>query len=70
MTKTIELNHDEINGINKYAELQDEYFSFHKQVDNFYDEIHEMFAHEFDIDTPEHNLLNNIIELFKKHVEL
>jgi len=70
MTKTIELNHDEIKGINKYAELQDEYFSFHKQVDSFYDEIHEMFAHGYDIDTPEHNLLNTIIELFNKHVEL
>lgn len=56
--------------IRKYDELQDEFNDLYREVNNFYDELQDIYAHGYNIDTPEHDVLHIIDELFDKHVKL
>lgn len=56
--------------IRKYDELEDQFNDFHREVTNFYDELQDLYAHGYNIDTPEHDVLHIIDRLFDKHVKL
>ncbi|MGA3598596.1 hypothetical protein [Lysinibacillus agricola] len=63
----------ELNGKTKhdYDELKDEYFDFHKSVEEFHLDLNDLLAcGNYCIESKEYELLYQIAELFDKHVKL
>jgi len=59
------------NGNKDIVTLEDEYNDFYRQVNNFYDELHDLLAcGGYHVESREHDLLYKVSELFDKHVEL
>lgn len=59
---------DEFEGLTDFK--VNEFNEFHQEVCNFYNELQDMLAHGYNIDTPEFELLNKVDELFSRHVTL